>query len=164
MCKWFKRKKPALTLPHLEELPDLTATVDNTSARGLLALWVLRYQPSDPIFWQTIDLQVTGTIKLDNAAETISEWKQVKIRPEYSNEGALAHELSHISYSLLTDQQKADFAKDFEAVKTDPLVALMLKEKPNAKKDIIEAHADLYRYLAHQMPESLKSYYPRLLV
>lgn len=159
----FKRAKQTapLTLPFPEEPRDPTANIATTSARGLLALWLLKYRPADPAFWQTLDLSIVDT--LDHPAETISELKQVRIQPSFASPGVLAHELAHISYSLLSEQEKVDFAMVADTVKSDPLVALMLEQKPNARKNIIEKHADLYRFLGKQLPESLRAFYPALI-
>lgn len=161
MCWFWLKRKKTLTLPYPEEKPDLTATVDNTSARGLLSLWILKYQPSDPQFWQTIDLTITGAIT--NAAETISELKQVKVQPQFASPGVLAHELAYISYHYLSDQERADFNGRLTILKDDPMVSLVMKEHPYGKTNMVEAHAETFRFLGRQLPLSLWRFYPHLL-
>ncbi len=161
MCWFWLNRKKTLTLPFPEEHPDPAATVDNTSARGLLSLWVLRYQPVDPAFWQTIDLTIDPTIQ--HPAETISQWKQVKIQPQFASPGVLAHELAHISYHYLSDQERADFNGRLTILKDDPMVSLVMKQHPYAKTNAVEAHAEIGRYLGQFMPERLRRFYPKLL-
>jgi len=86
------------------------------------------------------------------------------IRPEWANPGVIAHELAHESYSLLNAGQKAGFGVELNRLEnTNNMVRLLYSRIPYAKANVIEAHAEIYRYMGEWMPETLKKYYPKLL-
>ena len=112
-------------------------------------------------FWRQI------TIKFDRnlayPAGMISETKTLRLRPEYANPGILAHEFSHLSYYLLAEAQKRWFVEDYRAaMKMDVLLQFLDSKNSYMNTSMIEAHAEIFRYLGNQMPVSLRAYYPKL--
>ena len=156
---------PVTELPHPEESQDFTRTLENTSFNHVLNDWFKLYNV--PIqyheFWRK-NVRVSIT---DNLSTPAATWEQdglrhLAIKPEWLNPGVLAHELAHTSYSLLTDTEKENFSKVYSSLNSHPLITLLHSKKAYAKKNLIEGHAEIYRYLGEKMPEQLKQYYPSL--
>ena len=94
----------------------------------------------------------------------VSETRTLLLKPEYANAGILAHEFSHLSYAQLDNNQKAAFTADFNNVlPADGLLQLLYSKKPHINTSIVEAHAEVFRYLGNKMPDNLKKYYPKLI-
>jgi hypothetical protein len=152
-------------LPHPEEPRDNTKTIDNVNVAALVNSWLTKYHvPAQHWkYWQ--DFHVIVTTTYDAPAGTSSEKNEMRIRPEWANEGVLAHEFAHESYSLLSNKQKADFQTKYsQYLTTDPLMVLLHSKNTYMNTNIIEAHAEVYRYIGEQMPVNLYQYYPKLLV
>lgn len=153
-----------LTIPHPEEPPDYSRTVENTTVEGLLAAWFDGWKvPQQYQTWWRNEMSIAISVEYPSGAATISETRQMWIRPEWANPGVLAHELAHVSYSLLTEEAKADFSAVYTPLKdTDPLIKLLYSQNTYGLTNDIEGHAEVYRYLGEQMPEQLKHYYPNM--
>jgi hypothetical protein len=169
----FRKKKPAptptptpipTTIPHPEEPPDYSKTIDNTTTEGLLEAWFYGWNvPQHHQTWWRNEMSIEISLEYPSAAATISEAKQMWIRPEWANPGVLAHELAHVSHSTLTEPRKAEFSADYTLLKdTDPLIKLLYSQNTYGLTNDIEGHAEVYRYLGEQMPEQLKQYYPNM--
>jgi hypothetical protein len=86
------------------------------------------------------------------------------LKPEFANPGILAHEFSHLSWAQLSEPQKAYFPQDYvEVMLKDDLLRFLYFQKPFMNASIVEAHAEIFRYLGLKMPENLKQYYPFLI-
>jgi hypothetical protein len=113
-------------------------------------------------FWRTVTVIVDKN--LSYPAGMSSETKTLYLKPEYANPGILAHEFSHLSWALLTQAQKAYYPQDYVTImQTDDLLRFLYFQKPYINTSIVEAHAEIFRYLGHKMPEALKKYYPMLI-
>ncbi len=148
------------SLPYPEEPADFTL---NISQHQLLGRFFYEYfiPQGHWDFWRQI------TIKFDRnlayPAGMISETKTLLIRPEYANPGILAHEFSHLSYRLLAEAQKKWFVEDYNAaMKIDVLLQFLGSKNSYMNTSMIEAHAEIFRYLGNQMPASLRAFYPKL--
>jgi hypothetical protein len=149
------------SLPYPEEAPDPTL---NETIETLLAKFFNRYAVPQEFwaFWRTVNIILDRTFA--NPAGMISQTKTLILRPEYANPGILAHEFSHLSYYLLSEDQKAGFAQDYvNIIQKDHLLRLLYFQKPHIKSSLVETHAEIFRYLGLQMPAGLKQYYPRLI-
>ena len=172
ICKaigaWFAalfQPKPApLTIPHPEEPPDYSKTMDNTTTGGLLTAWFNGWKvPAQHQAWWRTEMNIMISLQYPSPAATISETRQMWIRPEWANPGVIAHELAHVSYSLLTAALKTDFSAVYTPLKdTDPLIKLLYSQNTYGLTNDIEGHAEVYRYLGEKMPEQLKMYYPKM--
>jgi len=154
---------PILSIPHPEEEIIPLATIEATDINQVFNDWLEDWQvnPMAFPFWLTVNIEVSN--KYLFPAGTMAETKQMWIRPEWANPGVIAHEMAHISYSLLSQEDKSKFPVAFlEALETDDLLQLVYSTKPYMRFDDIETHADCYRYLGQQMPKSLKRFYPYL--
>jgi hypothetical protein len=149
------------TLPYPEEAPDYTQTI--TGEQLLQKFFARYYVPQIHWdFWRTVTVIVDKNLK--NPAAMSSETKTLYLKPEYGNAGILAHEFSHLSYAQLSDSQKSSFASDYvNAMQKDQLLRTLYAQKPYIKSSLVEAHAEIYRYLGTRMPEVLKKYYPKLI-
>jgi len=158
-------KKP-LRLPHPEEPVNYLYTIENTDIKAVIKEWLAVWQVPEIFHWYWLDVDVQVSIRYDYPAVTFSETREMFIRPEWANPGVLSHENSHISYSLLTQEAKANFEESYKLFKDTSLIKLVTEynmKKNSAWRDsIIEIHADCYRYLGSQLPDSLKAFYPRL--
>uniref|UniRef100_A0A6H1ZS30 Uncharacterized protein n=1 Tax=viral metagenome TaxID=1070528 RepID=A0A6H1ZS30_9ZZZZ len=171
--------EPLLVIPHPEEPPDYTRTVDNVETHIVLAEWLTLYEvPAE--FWEcwksAIDIQVYEIypaymlqwgVKQDwpSLAWESDGKRHIAIKPEYLNPGVLAHEQAHNSFALLTETQKSQFAYLYTPLKdTDPLIKLLYSINPYGLTSDVEAHAELYRFLGWDLPIELHEFYPKLLV
>jgi hypothetical protein len=166
--EFFIRKeepKPNPTeLPHPEERPDYTKSIDNVNVAALIDSWLTKYQV--PVkhrdYWQNYHIIVSKTY--DNPAATSSETDEMYLRPEWANEGVLAHEFAHESYSRLNNKKKTGFQTKYDKyLTTDPYIVLLYSQNTYMKTNIVEAHAEVYRYIGEKMPRELYKYYPKLL-
>lgn len=163
----FKKRKPGtepLTIPHPEEPPDYSKTMNNTTTEGLLEAWyrgwkvLQQYQT-----WWRNEMNIIISLQYPYPGCTFSETRQLWIRPEWTNPGVVAHELAHVSYSLLTVAMKANFSAVYTPLKnTDPLITLLYSQNTYGLTNDVEGHAEVYRYLGEKMPEHLKQFYPKL--
>jgi hypothetical protein len=148
------------TLPYPEEAPDYSRTI---SGEELLQQFFDTYFIPEAYwdFWKTATIVVDRT--LPYPAGMVSETKTLLLKPEYANPGILAHEFSHLSYAQLGENQKASFPAEYNtALQTDGLLKLLYSQKSYMNASLIEAHAEIFRYLGNRMPEALKKYYPFL--
>ena len=157
-----KRSDRQITsLPYPEEAPDPNL---NYTGEQLLHIFFTKYLFLQVHwdFWKTVTVVVDKT--LSYPAGMSSETKTLYLKPEYANPGILAHEFSHLSWAQLNQAQKAYFPQDYVTVmQTDALLRFLYFQKPYMNASPVEAHAEIFRYLGNQMPESLKKYYPKLI-
>jgi hypothetical protein len=65
----------------------------------------------------------------------------------------------------LKPEEKASYTTEYtNALKTDALLKYLYSQKQYMSTNIIEAHAEVFRYLGNKMPAQLKNYYPELLL
>lgn len=151
MC--FKKTR----LPHPEEKPDYTQTIDIEDIR---TKFYYDWGVKDWDFWDKVEI----IISLEYAYPAWTFGSKIYVRPEWYNTGVLSHEVAHISYYLLSDEQKKEFEIRFnEALLTDKLVKYLYSKKSENMASFVESHAECYRFLGQEMPEYLKPYYIRLL-
>lgn len=157
MC-WRKKQ----ILPHPEEPMNPSATLENTDIKWVVKQWL--YDWGVPVvyypFWQGIDIKLDPT--LSNPAATFSETKRMYVNPKWANPGVIAHECGHISYSLLTEGAKFAFETSYTLLDTDPLLRVLHSQNSYMNTNIVETHAECYRFLGQQLPGNLKRYYPQL--
>ncbi len=162
LIEFLKKIFNRLRLPHPEEPPDYSRTLENTILDKVINQWFRDWKVSNPEFWDSVDFKLS--YQYPYPENTLAETKQMWIRPEWANPGVIAHGVAHISYNLLSPRKRADFSLAFsEALKTDKLVKYLDSKNDYMNKNIIEGHAECYRYLGQYMSESLKAYYPNLL-
>lgn len=155
---WFNRPR----IPHPEEPINPLATLENTDLDAVIQKWLTDWEVSNPEFWDTVEFKLS--YQYPYPVCTIAQTKEIFVRPEWANPGTFAHECAHISYSLLSPRKKSDFSLAFsEVIKTDRLVKYLDSKNAYMNTNIIEGHAEVYRFLGQLMPESLKTYYPNLL-
>ena len=162
------KPKPSLVLPHPEESIDLTQTVDNVDVGKVLDKWIEIYQVPTKYrdYWKTkIDIRVDTGISYPAGTWEADGIRHLVIRPEWLNPGVIAHEQAHNSYALLTDSEKAIFSGIYTPLKTaDPLIKLLYSKNQYGLSNDVEGHAEIYRYIGKQMPDSLKQFYPKLIL
>jgi hypothetical protein len=172
MCfrKIFHKHVPTpLELPHPEEPPDLTRTMENTTQRdveGTLYEWVHLWDTVARPDYYLCFTKINLTPAIPAPAQSYDLGNGIRgidILPQWLNSGVLAHEMAHGSYALLTEKEKASWPVDFARFQKDPLIKLLIQQHPYALASAVEAHAEVYRYLGRQMPQDLQGYYPRLL-
>ena len=149
------------SLPYPEEPPDPNLRI---SGEQLLQQFFSKYfiPPQHWDFWRTVEIRIDPTFS--SPAGMISQTKTLILRPEYANAGILAHEFSHLSYYLMSEEEKAHFASDYiNIIQKNPLLRFLYFQKPYIKSSLVETHAEIFRYLGLKMPEGLKSYYPKLI-
>jgi hypothetical protein len=150
------------TLPYPEEAPDFNQniTVDQLFQKFFANYFI---PESSGSFWRAVTIVIDQS--LPYPAGMSSEIKTLRIKPEYANPGVLAHEFSHLSWAQLSEAQKAYFPQDYVVVmQTDELLRTLYFQKSYMNASIVEAHAEIFRYLGNKMPEALKKYYPYLIV
>ena len=169
----FKRQPVllAIPLPHPEESMNPQATLGNTDIKGVIREWYSAWnvpQINQP-FWDSVSISVVDNLYcvFNNQftkvpALTYADTKEMSIDPMWANPGVIAHEMAHISYSFLTIIDVAQFNIAYEEVKIDALIKLLESQNQYMKTNTVELHAEIYRYLGERMPESLKTFYPRL--
>ena len=151
-----------LALPYPEEAPDYTRTI---TGEELLRDFFTGYFIPEVYwnFWRRVTIIVDKTLAYP--AGMISETKTLLLSPEYATPGILAHEFSHLSYSELNPNKIASFTAEYNSIlQTNELLKFLYSQKPYMKTNIIEAHAEIFRYLGNKMPEQLKKYYPKLFL
>ncbi len=176
MClKWF-RKKPLVVPPpaplaisHPEEPRDPSATLETVNVRAVINTWFADWEVPPPyqVFWRTVEIVPVAHVMVgvtDCPAATWADTLTVKIQPGWCNAGVIAHEMAHISWSLLIAEQQVEFASLHDSLKdTEPLMTLLYSQNGYGLTSAIEGHAEIYRYLGAQMPAALKRYYPKLM-
>lgn len=162
------------TLPHPEEPMDPSQTAVNTPISVVFQKWYDNWLvPAEQRdYWKTaIDVQVYDAYPPSlgfNPGTPAVSWegggkRHLACLAPWFNPGVTAHEQAHNSYSLLTGQQRTNFANDYKAIRnSEPLMILMFQQHSYASTNDVEAHAEIYRYIGEKMPGVLKQYYPRL--
>ncbi len=163
MCIFRKK----LVLPHPEEAPDYSQTLENVNIDAVITKWLMDWQvPAEYWdYWRTA-IVVTLRTDIDYPAQTYDGAdgkRHLEIQPAWLSAGVLAHEQAHNSYALLTESQRYEFAAAYGKVKTsDPLIKVLYSQNAYGLTSDVEGHAEVYRYLGQSMPESLKRFYPKL--
>jgi hypothetical protein len=81
----------------------------------------------------------------------------------YALPGMIAHECAHLSYGLLSEDEKIEYSNQYQMIKdNDQRIIELFKYNSYGLKNDIEAHAEIYRYLGEEMPDILKQFYPKL--
>jgi hypothetical protein len=150
-------------LPHEEEPPDDSRTIENTNATDVLNRWFSEWNVPEEHreYWRNFEIIIS--LEYSSPAATSSEVNKMWLRPEWANPGVIAHELAHESYSLLSEADKAAYETEFNNyLTTDSWMILLDSQNDYMNTNIIEGHAEVYRYLGDKMPEALKRYYPKM--
>jgi len=164
-------------LPHPEEPMNPSATLANTDYNTIMTKWLQDW--GVPVqhwnYWRTsIDMQVHDiyppsliamglTQQVPAAAWEANGKRHLAIKPGWLNPGVIAHEQAHNSYALLTPAQKTEFSAVYTPLKnTDPYIRLLYSINTYGLSTDVEGHAEVYRYIGHQMPVQLKQFYPKL--
>lgn len=156
----FQGKKPK-TLPHPYEYPDYSRDMDNTSIADVMETWMVEWEVSDPAFW-VLEADIRLSREYTSPGVAFSNEKKILLRPEWANAGTLAHEAAHISYSLLSSEEKLGFFVAYTLLKYKGLIKFLYSKNRYGLTSDIEGHAEIYRYLGNQMPGELKRFYPKL--
>lgn len=149
-------------LPYPEESPDYNL---NITGEALLQQFFIKYHIPEVYrnFWRSVIIKFDKT--LPYPAGMISQTKTLLLKPEYANPGIVAHEFSHLSYAELSQDKRGSFATQYNSLlQTDGLMKLLYSQKPYMKTNIVEAHAEVFRYLGDKMPSQLNKYYPKLFL
>uniref|UniRef100_A0A6M3LIW5 Uncharacterized protein n=1 Tax=viral metagenome TaxID=1070528 RepID=A0A6M3LIW5_9ZZZZ len=154
-------------MPYPEEPADLSTTLENVDVPDVIDLWHEKYGVSNSDFLDSVIIEISE--KYPYAGCTEQAERRIYMRPEYANAGVLAHEVAHIIWYNLSELYKSSFRVVFDyQLPNNALLKLLLDKKPYAavnhqNGNYIEVHAECYRYLGNQMPESLKEFYPYLI-
>lgn len=167
MCFFKKPVKPVeLIIPHPEQPPDYTKTMENTIYEDVLRQWFEEYKVPEkhqPYWYDKIVAEITMSIMYPAGTWEENGVRHLAVRPEWLNPGVIAHEQAHNSYALLNEDQKNSFTFLFTYLKdTDPLIKFLFSKNSYGLQNVVEGHAEVYRYLGEQMPLALKQYYPNL--
>lgn len=156
MC--FKSK-----LPHPREKPNYNTTLYNVNIDKFISKWFYDWQVPEKYadFWNQVKYKLSYYYDVPACAFQVE--KEIYIRPEWCSAGVIAHENAHISWNELTKEQESEFFKVYQSeLISDYLMIMLDRENDYMNTSPIEAHAEVYRYLGSQMPESLKTFYPKL--
>lgn len=154
----------ATQLPYPQEPQDTSKTIDNVNISALVNSWLNKYHvPAQHwSFWQNFHIILSTTI--DTPAATSTQKKEMYLKPDWANEGVVAHELAHESYALLGCIKKIMFKIKFNKYRTkDPFIVLLHSLNTYMDTNTVEAHAEIYRYIGEKIPAELQQYYPKLL-
>lgn len=154
-----------LSLTHPEEAENTSQTVENVSIPDTLTKWLTDWiVPVEQWDYWRNRISVTVADDVEVAYSWESEGKRfIKVNPKWLNPGVIAHEQAHNSYSLLTPQQKNSFENEYTPlISTDPLIKYLYSINTYGLINVVEGHAEVYRYLGARMPGQLKKYYPKL--
>lgn len=147
-----------LTIPHPEEPFNPNATTENVNVGDVVRAWLTDWKVPCWDFWLSVDVKLSDKPRV---AYTYSHSRKMRVRPGWANPGVFAHEHAHISYALLADT--SDFKEAFErAILDDELLKCLYSQRWYIRTNLIEGHADTYRFLGEKMPENLKQFYPKL--
>ena len=174
-----------LSIPHPEEPPDWDLTLHDVDVFGVINEWLQKWEVPTEYwsYWQTIidmqvydeypDYMIRWGVQQDWASFTwFAEGKRhMAITPAWLNPGVVAHEQAHSSYDLLTEDEQFEFETTYIALylANDPMTHLMdhctnyINYPIDNEPEQVETHAEVYRFLGQQMPESLKRFYPKLI-
>ncbi len=169
----FRRAKPAilpepLTLPYPEEHENPTATVQSVNIEAVILQWLVKWDVPDKYFdfWREVRVQVVDFFSdpryQQYPAITWAEDKRTEVKPVWANAGVLAHEMAHVSYSLLSVSKRLEFGVAYRSVQGDKVFQLFCDTNSYRNTNEQEAHAEIYRYLGMRMPPILFQYYPNL--
>jgi len=162
------KPSPKISLLHPEEMPDYSQTCDGIYISKAIDGWLTKWDvPAEYHDYWRASIVINVSNDMDNPAQSWgypgSLVRYIDIKPAYLNAGVIAHEQAHNSYALLTDEQKELFAAEYlPLIKSDPYIKLLYSVNNYGLTSIIEGHAEVYRYIGANMPETLKSYYPKL--
>jgi hypothetical protein len=164
MC--FKKKKKQLVIPHPEEKENPLQTLENTDIDGVIDTWMVNWAvPHENWdYWEhQVEVHLDPSLNFPAGAYEYQGKRHIVAKPSWFNPGVVAHEQAHNSYALLTDVGKQQFTWDFNRIKeTDPLIRYLFTLNGYGLTDVVEGHAEVYRYIGQSMPEALKKYYPKL--
>jgi hypothetical protein len=149
------------TLPYPEEAPDYDLSLTSEQLlQQFFDKYFIPHQYWD--FWKKVTIVIDKN--LPYPAGMISETRTLLLKPEYANPGILAHEFSHLSYAQLDNRRKTVFISDYSnTLQSDGLLKFLYSQKQYMQTNIVEAHAEIFRYLGINMPGQLKKYYPYLI-
>jgi hypothetical protein len=175
--------KPIPTvLLHPEEPMNPAQTKENTPLADVVTKWLTDWgiPVAEWDWWRT---QVSVNVYNEWPQEFLDRWPSdinvntpaftydgsLYILAKWLNAGVIAHEESHISYSLLTAAQKTSFNNTFNALEyTNSQLVLLWSingygHTRNPAGEAVEGHAEILRYWGLDMPEVFSGYYPRLV-
>ena len=170
--------KENLTVPHPQEPQNPAQTVANTNLDSVITCWLNDWLvPVDEWdYWpDKVKVKVYDScpaeclalgIKPETPAYTvgIDGIRQLNILASWLSPGVLAHEFAHISYALLSEDDKKSFAVTYHEIKdSEPLIKLLYSQNTYGLTSDVEAHAEIFRYLQGSIPECLKKFYPKLM-
>uniref|UniRef100_A0A6M3KKL1 Uncharacterized protein n=1 Tax=viral metagenome TaxID=1070528 RepID=A0A6M3KKL1_9ZZZZ len=143
-------------------MPNYSATVENTDITAVINQWLKDWNVISYEYWGTVDIKLST--EYSYAACTFAETKQMFVRPEWCSPGVIAHEAAHISYSLLSSEEKHQFNLLYRPlITTDPYITLLYSQNNYGLVNDVEGHAEIYRYICEKLPYELKGFYPNLL-
>jgi len=136
-----------------------------SSATNLRRAFYSLYAVSDPAWW---DANVQIRVDPNYQGASSSSHDIVVINPAFTRPCILAHEFCHSIYSKLTPEQQKRFRTLLPSiVASSRLIELAIKDYGNSSSwtivNIVEAHAQVYRFFGHKMPAILYEFYPHLV-
>lgn len=184
MCKWLKNlfhksppEEPEYHLSHPEEPVNYDQTAENISVSSFLDKWLIDWHvpPEFHDYWReaiVITVKPDLTVPINGIPTVVPAAtykgddgkRHLDIRPEWLNPGVIAHEQAHNSYALLTDEQILAFHNIYIVLKWQhPLIKFLFSQNSYGLSSDVEGHAEIYRYLEGQIPDTLKPFYPKLM-
>ena len=167
-----KPKKAALDLLHPEESMNPLATAESVDLNVVLDKWFSDWvvPEADRAFWKSWPIFLVPGLTYNGSAYPALTWPdRTDLDPRWANPGVIAHECCHVVWAKLDDTARAAFSAEYQSLMlTNALLQLMRSQKlyvqtQFGKNSDIEGHAECYRYLGTQMPESLLVYYKGLI-
>ena len=154
-------------IPHPEEPPDYTKTVNNINVDEVITQWLESYNVPKEFwdYWRNqIVIEVTDTIPYPAGTYDGDDGKRhLIVRPEFLNPGVIAHENCHNSYALLTEDDKKRWNSVYQDVKeNNALIKYLFSIKSYGLTNEIEGHAEIGRFIGQFMPDEIKHFYPKL--
>lgn len=163
----FRKQPPPvvsapLTIPHPEEEMLLGLKISEVNIPALRENYYSAYFV--PLSSREELSKVKINIENQNYYPAYSAGMTITINPQWANAGVLAHEMAHIIYfQYLKEEFILNFAQEYNnLLTTDPLMILLDSQNSYMNTSIVEAYAEVYRYLGEKMPSALKKYYPLL--
>lgn len=157
-----------LTIPYPEEPPNYAQTSANTN----VAMFIDKAMEERAVPEQYhLGWLISMDITIDNSFpypagvwETAGGLRHMKVQSPFVNAGICSHEvLAHGAWDRLTELQKLEWESVYGImVQSDKLMVLLDIQNSYMNTSVVEAYAEVYRYLGQYMPEELKRFYPGL--
>ena len=164
---WLGYKPPIIiespSLPHPQETQnfqdvDLTLLLNNWFAQ-----WGVPYKHR--AFWRGWNIVLIKNLSYQGKSyPALTYPDRTEIDPIWANCGVVAHELAHVSWTYLSEEQRLKFESIYMSLRDSGMIQHMRKQTDYyADTNMQEAHSECYRYLGQQVNSQLREFYPRLI-